>query len=141
MNSKKEARIKQIEDEYGQEFTELLESFAIDFSYTFAMRTLGCAPGRWIEYKPIFTHYKVGKREWLTARNQDRAKRINGLTVRQIADNANVSVSTIKSRIKAGWSIPRLQLPAQPKGGVLNFGGKANKQWLEMNHSFKKANN
>ncbi len=132
MTPRKARRIKEIESEYGMPFECILRDFARDNSYYFTCKTLGLAPDKWREYYHLFTPYKQGEREWLSQRNRDTATRHGGKTVAQWADLSGCSISTIKTRIRRGWSIDRLGRPPQSRGDTRNFKGKRDNDYFRM---------
>jgi hypothetical protein len=49
-------------------------------------------------------------------RGRERAALLGGCTVRELADRAGVSETAIRQRVRLGWSLERLTVPAQRPG-------------------------
>lgn len=127
------AKIKEIEEEFGMDFEDVLRDFAKEHSFNFTTQTLGLNHKTYREYRKLFKHNKrpAGvRRPEMTERNLRNAPLYDGKPAREWAEITGLSQNTILYRVRNG--IP-INAPKMRQGDVTRFKGKRdNSTWVKM---------
>lgn len=124
------AKIKAIEEDFGQPIAEVLADYAKEYSYTFTVLSLGLDWRDVYEYKDLFKPRFVGyvPRPHITKRNLANAPRYWGYTISELAAKSGRSKNTIRQRIKAGWDLKKVLSSKKHNGDSSNFGKNRNNE-------------